>query len=1154
VEGSVDLDRRDLGYLFPVLLVLMLALPAAFTRAPEDPGSAAGSSAADRVQEAHGPDAEGDDILTDFLMSPSPLGGLKREHLRGYEVRHLILTLPDPLQSRFGGIFDRHLDAAQRALEHLGYALDRVDLPWVGKGEERAGTNADRGMQPELLFRDAKGTRLVVRDQERTAAHPDPGRPGVLLFRDEDGKRLVVLLVVGETSTAGIHKDQLLKAVDRIDRADYSEDEAIPIVGPTFTGSLASLKIALESRQQRRSQRPRLNSVVVISGSVTGASGTPLGIDNGISFHTTLVPDRVTAQAFCEYLAGSLRARQEQIAILTESDTAYGGGWSGPAGDEPCRGVVRYTFPLHVSDLRSAGSGKGRASGAEALPVAPSSYRTSLSLKEGSTIAETPSMVSGDSVVSAEVSLAALFESLSRDLVRYILVFASDPKDAIFVASQIRDRVPNTLVALFDADLLYFHSDVNLDLRGALTVSTYPLFPLNQIWSPPNEGLSKRIVFPSQSSQGTYNAVLAQLGASPGLLEYGSPIVRQSETRRGSGDQAVLPVWVQVIGTSGFWPLRLFDGSSDLILRPVAPGTDAWKEHFFHGLETRQTATMFIIVVLILGSAMWILCGWLLRLYGLRFKGSRPPLWQARLLADVDNPDLDIQRNGYVLALLLTVVLFAFVTISVNLLPMVSALRLNVPIIGGSSSRVLWIVKSLLLTLLFGGAAASALVYCVRFCRKSTGAMVGLLRQWIVGGALVITLLCFVMAASWLFHTRTEEQLFLYLRAANWLGGASPLLPVLFMTATGVIYLVASSVRLWGCAGLASGRGILVDENGPKELLGLEADLRETFTKEPTHLRLGATTAAAMATLLLILFYGNGGRMSYERTWFMWFFLCAYIGIYVALLLTALRLHLAWQAVRALLEYLSTSPWVPAFSNAVAGEKEPRRRNALATDRMLAALRSSLDAAAAIRVTKEVERDDLNPAYRALEVARKASAMGRWRTEVRMRRRVQCHLARITSRVIAASRGERRNPRDDRSSNCLALGDRLVACRVVELLMEVLPQMRLLLTSAMGGFLLMLLALASYPFAARDRFMLFNWSLILVAVALAVRGLVQMNRNPILSMLTGTEPNKITWNRAFILRIVLYGLVPLLSLLGAQFPASVGSWFPIVNRLIGAQP
>jgi hypothetical protein len=51
---------------------------------------------------------------------------------------------------------------------------------------------------------------------------------------------------------------------------------------------------------------------------------------------------------------------------------------------------------------------------------------------------------------------------------------------------------------------------------------------------------------------------------------------------------------------------------------------------------------------------------------------------------------------------------------------------------------------------------------------------------------------------------------------------------------------------------------------------------------------------------------------------------------------------------------------------------------------------------------------------------------------------------------------------------------------------------------------------------------------------------IEMNRDPLLSHLNGTVPGRITWDKQFILRVILYGVIPVLALLGAQFPDTVG--------------
>jgi len=50
---------------------------------------------------------------------------------------------------------------------------------------------------------------------------------------------------------------------------------------------------------------------------------------------------------------------------------------------------------------------------------------------------------------------------------------------------------------------------------------------------------------------------------------------------------------------------------------------------------------------------------------------------------------------------------------------------------------------------------------------------------------------------------------------------------------------------------------------------------------------------------------------------------------------------------------------------------------------------------------------------------------------------------------------------------------------------------------------------------------------------------VQMDRDTVLSLLNDTTPGQVDLSRGLVLRMLLYVGVPLLALLGAQFPESL---------------
>jgi hypothetical protein len=59
----------------------------------------------------------------------------------------LIATVPDPIDSSLGYLFDRYLVSIQRAMEAADYVLDRFELPWLEKEQGEAVRAADRVLE-----------------------------------------------------------------------------------------------------------------------------------------------------------------------------------------------------------------------------------------------------------------------------------------------------------------------------------------------------------------------------------------------------------------------------------------------------------------------------------------------------------------------------------------------------------------------------------------------------------------------------------------------------------------------------------------------------------------------------------------------------------------------------------------------------------------------------------------------------------------------------------------------------------------------------------------------------------------------------------------------------------------------------------------------
>ena len=127
------------------------------------------------------------------------------------------------------------------------------------------------------------------------------------------------------------------------------------------------------------------------------------------------------------------------------------------------------------------------------------------------------------------------------------------------------------------------------------------------------------------------------------------------------------------------------------------------------------------------------------------------------------------------------------------------------------------------------------------------------------------------------------------------------------------------------------------------------------------------------------------------------------------------------------------------------------------------------------------------------------------------------------------------------------LGEEFLAGRTVLLISYVLPALRDMGAFVISGLLLMLASVMSYPFVQRNHFLLFNWIVILAFIGLTLAVTLQMERDMLLGLLNDkSTPGQVTVTRQFTFRILTYVMIPILALLSAQFPATVGtilSWF-----------
>jgi hypothetical protein len=127
---------------------------------------------------------------------------------------------------------------------------------------------------------------------------------------------------------------------------------------------------------------------------------------------------------------------------------------------------------------------------------------------------------------------------------------------------------------------------------------------------------------------------------------------------------------------------------------------------------------------------------------------------------------------------------------------------------------------------------------------------------------------------------------------------------------------------------------------------------------------------------------------------------------------------------------------------------------------------------------------------------------------------------------------------------------RFLVLHLVDYCQLVAQRIRNIMICTTVGLLLVLLAVSSYPFANADSMLRLTWTLTLIAILVSVVVLIQMNRDRVLSVFSSGVPGQVDWNRTFVFHLVVLGLLPLLSLVGIRFPATLHGTVNWVSSLI----
>ena len=1165
------------------------------------------------------------DLVSEFLFRAQ--GEQARPSSRpaaAYSIEFMIATVPDPINSRLPQSFDSFIESLESAAETSGYTLDRLAWPWFRKGDE-----------PRDQFPPWHRTLYEL-------------SPGLMLFRDPQNQKLLLVFLVGETPTAGIHKDAMFSALEQIAQfypwdpkhselppgfpqvapglaaapdappgtgtagAALNQGDTIRIMGPSFSGSAVSLRFVLDKWAESLGNSSHVR-FQIISGTATAVDPAWLAqaAQGHATFQATVPPDSETLHAVACYVN---RFSDQKIAILTEDNTAYGQNFTkeekaaGKVTDrgnrDDCGGehgppeVLSLPFPMHISRLRVATSKAPPPGQAGSAPATSSPSPAPTSHPGAPEPYEAVPSFSDVSIQSAELTLSNLLSTISREQYNYVGIVATDVRDAIFLAREVRQHCPATVLFTLNSDLLYAYPDVNGATRGMIVITPYPLFNLEQLWTYAYGGGKSRLQFPNQAAEGVYNATLALLHQDGKLVDYGRPLAVSAGA--GAREPHKPSLWVTAIGNEQTLPVALLEWNdkSNYTYSPAAvtkANQSLKTPSVGRGIYAENSVVMMIVLSIFISSISLLLVSQ----YRQPEKGGT-----GRAFAPLDDTVSPAYRSECRLFLLCGCMsLLAFYTVLAAdfCLPFMTGRELGSGIQTMATPKIA--VGIALVTILSLLLAVHTLLSAFRQAPTyQRGSAPEVIIFALVGCGFVFTL-AVSLGAAWLETLRVypASGLFTNLRSFDFAGGLSPLLP-LFLVAMGGCFWAVCSFRRLRLLDVLRAAGTAETPNFRLNFLCLEGRSFSGVSELENSVKhiLESSSVISLRWYVLLMavglavghyFFATRLVRALEPRPFYWLFEAAFIIVYWALLMEFLRLVFAWRSLHLLLQRISWHPMLAAFRRYRESRPNLAKMNLTHPPSSFAALEISVNQAGhLVRTARSLaSAPDVDEGWR--EACRKS--LPEWEAQVHAAAEQLCEALRLqwtddsrtgtaTPRESVRKKRASRLQGDWRQSlklrcrshqalfrllrslgkatedhwSCIHVEcapappvpaakeffdqvEEFVAGRMVNFLAIVFPSLQNLGYFVLAGLLLMLLAVTSYPFQPRNEFLFFNWIVILSFIGTVFWIFIQMDRDTVLSLLNDTKPGQVNFSRELVLRTLLYVAVPLLALLGAQFPESL---------------
>jgi hypothetical protein len=1087
---------------------------------------------------------------TSNVKTSDPSQAMNFDGIRPEDIRFAIAFLPDPIHTHLALFFDRSIDVIEEAVQKQGCSFDRATMPWDAGEHTESSSAAERPQKSKATSnRSAWPGLMIFRRTEKVAG--DSATPC--------DKKHLFLFVVAETPTGGIRKDQFQEALKTIQLirsnvpADAMKDDRLYLLGPTFSGSLFSLSVALQENLEFMDTR----NVTIYSGTITSthsenwfakwAAGSSALKFRFVSFQAD---DDTLIESFVQF-AIDRGYKPGEIAVLSENETDFG-ATTGP------KEIVRLHFPREISQLRAAYQPLISTASAPstATPQLPLDLQTS-----GNDDDSVPEFAKSQTPLSQEAIMMGLATELHKRHTKLVLLLATDPLDQLFVAQYLRRAYPPARVGVTAPDLLFARESDGL-LQGTFAVSAYSLAPEagTDLLEPANVIIDRKEdrVFASSLTVGLYNATIGLLAS---MSQDPSPTCsKRRETRIPPApyvdyappakmplapDNGLAPVIrISTLARDGYWAVASLPPSGSSRPASALSPQDAKPKPLQQSARSAPRLPMsFNFATLVIG---------LLALVHLwfSFSGSLLSRWEGQAqFAYAPASQGSSPREGLLAigALLLTGGFISVCVARAVVLETGSWMQRTVVIFMAATALVFGILTT----------------YDLAIRRKSQiyATLYAILSSVIFVNGLAVAILQ-PPDFDWLWSSRSVHLT----------NGSSAFLPMLILLAGGYWWV------WYGLRGM-----VLTDAYRPRLPKG--NDLPASFIRlrdgdtcclrrlaSPLSFSREAIVAIIVGTFLFFITPDAPHPIqTLEGKYFEWGFFLALAGGNAALLWTLVKLVMVWGECRRLLAGIDRTAirdafarldgfdwaalWTPASSSLretyryvgrqleglhhLAGAMTQNPQQPVGTIVPSAALREQIaDSIAAQTATIQNIQAVLDnaggsvvllPSYQALQLST-AKTAGMLVTEV-----LDPQWNDATLPVAATTPKFVSNLAWQSLAGKLKLvAEEFVALGYAYFLSTVMVRMRSLVVAAIGIYVALLISISVYPFEPNPALFSIGVVLFVVSGGAVVYVYVQMHKDPTLSRLTSTKEGQL--DPQFWFQVIGAGAIPLLTLLAGQVP------------------